>query len=120
MAAGGFGLVALDFGEQTPAVPTAAWLRLRRLSGAPGTVVLVVSPRPLQGVMGAVTVAVQQAQPRFDQPPGRRGPRRADGPAPALLQGLEIRALLSRQTGGRGRGSSSGELESTLTLLHAL
>jgi hypothetical protein len=102
VAAGGFGLVALDFGEVAPAVPSAAWLRLRRLVGAPGTVLLVVSPRPLQGVMSAAAVAAGNARARF---------QRAEG-GPALLTGVDSRV----QVDGPGGDDRGGSLE----LAHAL
>jgi hypothetical protein len=98
VAAGGFGLVVLDFGEVTPAVPSAAWLRLRRLVGAPGTVLLVVSPRPLQGVMSAATVAAEGARPRFQR----------TGGGPALLTGVRTRVQVE-----------AGDNDS-LDLVHAL
>jgi hypothetical protein len=100
VAAGGFGLVVLDFGEVTPAVPSAAWLRLRRLVGAPGTVLLVVSPRPLQGVMSAAAVAAGDARPRFVRPAG----------GPALLTGVQARIKVD--AGGARTGS--------MDLVHAL
>jgi hypothetical protein len=102
VAAGGFGLVVLDFGEVAPAVPSAAWLRLRRLVGAPGTVLLVVSPRPLQGVMSAAAVAAGNARARF---------QRAEG-GPALLTGVDSRV----QVDGPGGDDRGGSLE----LAHAL
>jgi hypothetical protein len=103
VAAGGFGLVVLDFGEVTPAVPSAAWLRLRRLVAAPGTVLLVVSPRPLQGVMSAAAVTARDARPRF---------QRAGG-GPALLAGVQSRMCVDGQT------KDAGDV-SVLDLVHAL
>ena len=102
VAAGGFGLVVLDFGEVTPAVPSAAWLRLRRLVGAPGTVLLVVSPRPLQGVMSAAAVAAGGARARFQRAAG----------GPALLTGVVSQV----QVDGSGGDGSNG----SLNLVHAL
>jgi hypothetical protein len=99
VAAGGFGLVALDFGEVTPAVPSAAWLRLRRLTGAPGTVVLVVSARPLQGVMSAGAVAFRDARARLERPVAT---------AAALLTGVQTRF------------SADDEDPATLGLVHSL
>jgi hypothetical protein len=91
VAAGGFGLLVLDFGERVPFIPGAAWLRLRRVAGAPGTVVLAVASRPLPGLLGSVSVALHQAQPRF----ARTGPG-----APPLLEGLHTRPAVSRNLGG--------------------
>ena len=100
VSAGGFGLVALDLGEQPRTVPSAAWLRLRRLAGAPGTVVLVVTGRPLIGSMGAAAVTLDSARPRF-------------GESGSLLTAIDTRAHLVRQTTG------SPGTAPWLTLLHA-
>ncbi len=135
VSAGGFGLLALDFGEQAPPVPTAAWLRLRRLVAAPGTAVLVVAARPLVNLTGATTaVSLQAAEPRFNQAAEpRRGAARAanvgEHHAPALLSGLEVQAQLLRggvpQDGGQdgredGRGAVNhdGTRPPRLTLVH--
>jgi hypothetical protein len=109
VAAGGFGLVALDFGEQlAPAVPTAAWLRLRRLAAAPGTALLVVAARPLLNLTGATAVSLDGGTPRF-------GPRAQ----PALLTGIEVGAHLQR---GSGQSSASNDVSNDqpprLTLVH--
>jgi RecA/RadA recombinase len=89
LGAGGFGLVALDLGEQRPQAPTAAWLRLKRGAEQQGTAVLVTSARRQQGAQGACAVTLSQARPRFD------GPGREAG-APPLLVGLETRANVDR------------------------
>jgi hypothetical protein len=91
VAAGGFGLLALDFGERTPFIPAAAWLRLRRVAGAPGTVVLAVALRPLPGLLGSAAVALSRARPRFWRP---------SSTSPALLEGLEVRPEVGRNLGG--------------------
>ena len=98
--------MVLDFGEVAPAVPSAAWLRLRRLVGAPGTVLLVVSARPLQGVMSAAAVAVGHARAQF---------QRSGQDGPALLAGVHTR--VQRATGTRvGDGDEDGSID----LVHAL
>jgi hypothetical protein len=115
VGAGGFGLLALDFGEQqAPAVPTAAWLRLRRLAAAPGTVLLVVAARPLMNLMGATAVSLEGSTPRF----GVRG-------QPALLTGIEVDARLGRGSGQTQSARTSQHLPSNdaqpqprLTLIH--
>jgi hypothetical protein len=88
VAAGGFGLLVLDFGEHTPSIPSAAWLRLRRVAGRPGTVVLAVALRPLPGLLGSAAVGLHEARPRFGERP------------PALLMGLEARMAITRNLGG--------------------
>jgi RecA/RadA recombinase len=98
LSAGGFGLVALDLGEERPTVvapvpqarrgggvPTAAWLRLKRGAEQQGTAVLVTSARRLQGAQGSCAVTLSQARPRF-----------AGGGAPPLPVGLEARAEAER------------------------
>jgi recA bacterial DNA recombination protein len=109
VAAGGFGLVVLDFGEVSPAVPSAAWLRLRRLVAAPGTVLLVVSPRPLQGVMSAAAVTLGIAQVHF-QRSGRDGP--------ALLTGVRARVRVDAH--GASEATNDGTDDPSLDLVHAL
>jgi hypothetical protein len=99
VAAGGFGLLVLDFGERTPFVPGAAWLRLRRVAGAPGTVVLAVALRPLPGLLGSASVALSGARPRFSQ----TGPG-----APALLEALQIHPAVGRNLGGAGSREAAG------------
>jgi hypothetical protein len=89
VAAGGFGMLALDFGERTPSIPSAAWLRLRRVAGAPGTVVLAVTLRPLPGLLASTSVALHDAYPLFH----RTGP--------ALLEGLQAQPTITRNLGGR-------------------
>jgi hypothetical protein len=105
VAAGGFGLVVLDFGEVAPAVPSGAWLRLRRLVGAPGTVLLAVSARPLQGVMSAAAVAVKNARAQF-QRSGQSGP--------ALLAGVHTRVSADGHQDGDADEDGSMDLEHAL------
>jgi RecA/RadA recombinase len=92
LGAGGFGLVALDLGEQRRGPParvaTPAWMRLKRAAEQQGTAVLVTSARRLAGALGACAVTLSQARPKFvgvDQP----------GPPP-LLVGLDTRADVDR------------------------
>jgi hypothetical protein len=92
VAAGGFGLLALDFGEHTPNIPSAAWLRLRRVAGAPGTVVLAVAPRPLPGLLGSASVALHEARPLFV---------RQGAMSPPLLEGLQAQPTIARNQGAR-------------------
>jgi hypothetical protein len=85
LGAGGFGLVALDLGEQRHQGPTAAWLRLKRGAEQQGTAVLVTAARRPQGALGACAVTLSQARPRFLE----------NGPPP-LLVGLDSRASVER------------------------
>ncbi|HXU83229.1 MAG TPA: hypothetical protein VN914_17670 [Polyangia bacterium] len=86
LGAGGFGLVALDLGEERLQTPSAAWLRLKRAAEQQGSAVLVTSARRLQGALGACAVTLSRARPRFTEP------------AP-LLVGLEARASVDRGGG---------------------
>lgn len=110
--AGGFGLLVLDFGEWAPAVPTAAWLRLRRICAGPGTVVLVVTARSLGNLTGATSVSLAGASPRFF----------ADGPrAPALLTTIEVTPELRHEAhdaAARPRGPAPAPDAPPLALVH--
>jgi recA bacterial DNA recombination protein len=87
LSAGGFGLVAVDFGERPPRVPDAAWVRLRHAAERQGTAVLVASPWRIAGAVAAAAVVMHGAQPRFVA---------AGGP---LLAALETRATVERVVG---------------------
>ena len=112
VSAGGFGLVALDFGEQTPSIPTAAWLRLRRLVTAPGTVVLVVTVRAPANLFGATSLCLEAGHPHFIEKSQER-----PAPGPALLCDVEVRARLVRAaTGGGSLHGPTGEASSPHSL----
>jgi hypothetical protein len=87
VAAGGFGLVAIDLGERPPRVPDASWVRLRHAAERQGTTVLVTAPRRLAGAAAAAAVVLRAPRPRF-----------ADAGAPLLLA-LETRASIERLVG---------------------
>jgi hypothetical protein len=105
LGAGGFGLVALDLGEEKPPTPTAAWLRLKRGAEQQGTAVLVTSARRLQGAQGACAVTLSQARPRF------AGKERGHASAPPLLVGLETRASVDRGAGGEAAAAAPPRIE---------
>jgi len=65
IGAGGFGLVVLDFGEQAPRAPTAAWLRLRHAAERQGTAALVVALTRGAGAAATTAVVLRHARPRF-------------------------------------------------------
>jgi hypothetical protein len=134
VAAGGFGMVAIDLGEQALGVPTQAWVRLKRLAAAQGTVILVVTARRLEGVLGACALTLSDAQPHFategaakvspHAPPlgggDGLGPSGAPAPsrkAPPLLLGVQIRAFLARNVGARAH-EAGGQPVCTLNLQH--
>jgi RecA/RadA recombinase len=93
LAAGGFGLVALDLGEprtgSTARIPTPAWMRLKRAAEQHGSAVLVTSARRLQGALGACAVTLSHARPKFVG---------GSEPGPTLLVGLDARAEVDRGT----------------------
>jgi RecA DNA recombination protein len=106
ISAGGFGLVALDLGEgslgrrhgsatgaparaqaprqpRSPAVPDAAWVRLKHAAERQRTAVLVAAPRPTVGAFAASAIDLLGLQPLFD----------SDGPPllVALRTAVEVR-----------------------------
>lgn len=87
IAAGGFGLVVLDFGEQAPRTPTAAWLRLRHTAERQGTTALVVALARSAGAAATTAVVLHDARPRFV---AEGGP---------LLVALETRVAVERALG---------------------
>ena len=87
VAAGGFGLVALDFGERPARVPDAAWVRLRHAAERQGTAVLVTAPRRIAGPAAAAAVVMRASRPHF-----------VAAGAPLLVT-LETRASIERLVG---------------------
>ncbi len=87
VATGGFGFVAVDFGERPARVPDAAWLRLRHAAERQGTAVLIAAPWRIVGAVAAAAVVMHAAQPQFAA---------AGGP---LLVALETRATVERVVG---------------------
>jgi len=87
IAAGGFGLVVLDFGEQVPRASTAAWLRLRHTAERQGTTALVVALARGAGAAATTAVVLRDARPRFV---AEGGP---------LLTALETRVAVERALG---------------------
>ena len=95
LGAGGFGLVALDLGEERPRAPTAAALRLKRAAEQQGTAVVVSSARRVQGMLGACALTLVAGRPRFDAGGLEEGGSNGAGPPP-LLMGVEARAVVDR------------------------
>jgi hypothetical protein len=87
IAAGGFGLVVIDFGEEMPRAPTAAWLRLRHAAERQGTTALVVARGRAAGAVATAAVSLHAARPHFVA---------AGGP---LLAALETRVVVERAIG---------------------
>jgi RecA/RadA recombinase len=73
VSAGGFALVALDFGDRQPRAPSAAWIRLKHEAARQSTTILVASPATAAGSFAAATVELAAAEPRFENLLGREG-----------------------------------------------
>jgi recA bacterial DNA recombination protein len=83
IAAGGFGLVALDLCDATLRVPDAAWMRLRHAARAQGTTVLVTTGRARLGSFAAAAVELDGAAAFL-------------GDGPPLFSRLDVRARCRR------------------------
>jgi hypothetical protein len=66
IAAGGFGMVALDLGEGLSRIPSAAWIRLKHAAERQRTAVIVASPRPTVGAFAASAIDLLGLRPLFD------------------------------------------------------
>ena len=91
--AGGFDLVAIDFGDEHPRLPNAAWIRLKHTTERQGTTVLVASPAALVGAFAATRIELSRSTPGFERPPflaslrsqvTRLRGRHDSSPAPAM------------------------------------
>lgn len=89
VAAGGFGLVAVDLADLRSRVPTAAWQRLRRAAERLGTAVLLAATNRVEGAQGACTVTLHSGQVRFSGSDAAAGYR--------LLTSVHTDAALARQ-----------------------
>jgi hypothetical protein len=91
--AGGFGLVALDFGDVPPPVlrrlPFTTWLRLQRAIEGRDTAALIVAPEPLGRSARGITVRLSAA----DEVAGRWQGHHACG---RHLRGLQTRGRIGR------------------------
>ncbi len=67
--AGGFDLVAIDFGDERPRLPNAAWIRLKHTTERQGTTVLVASPAALVGAFATTRIELSRSMPCFERPP---------------------------------------------------
>jgi hypothetical protein len=113
VSAGGFGLLALDFGERAPNIPSATWIRLRQLVTPAGTVVLVVVAHPVSSLFGATSLCLDRARPRFSEAAAPGASTRQ--PGPPLLSSIEAVVNL-KATAGHDRGN--GQQTVRLPLFH--
>ncbi|MGD0076285.1 MAG: hypothetical protein ABSD31_18400 [Candidatus Binataceae bacterium] len=98
LAAGGFGLLVLDFGGDGHSIPNRAALRIARLAERSGTSVLILASRRMCGTFAAVSLALSRGITLFDG---------GAGGGPSLFDGFGIEAIVTRNklggAGGRGR-----------------
>ncbi|HET6148991.1 MAG TPA: hypothetical protein VFH68_15745 [Polyangia bacterium] len=66
IAAGGFGLVALDLGDGAARIPSAAWVRLKHAAERQRTAVVVATPRVTLGAFAASAIDLLARRPLFD------------------------------------------------------
>jgi len=94
LAAGGLGLVVIDFGGWTRALPQSAALRLARAAERSGTAVIVLAAHRMCGTFAALSVALRRDRACFSRPC-------AD--APVLFDAMVIEARVARnKLGGSG------------------
>jgi recA bacterial DNA recombination protein len=70
IAAGGFGLVAIDLGEGVTRIPSAAWVRLKHAAERQRTAVIVAAPRRTVGAFAASAIDLLARRPLFDDDAG--------------------------------------------------
>ncbi|MFI5353561.1 MAG: hypothetical protein ACHQZS_11420 [Candidatus Binatales bacterium] len=98
LEAGGFGLVVIDFGNSTRAIPHSAALRVARIAERTGAAVIVLAKFRMCGTFAAQSLMLSRIQACFS--------RRAIG-APSLFDGFAIEALVARnKLGGVGARAS--------------
>jgi len=95
LAAGGFGLLILDFGANASQLPQSAALRLARAAERSGAGVLVLAPHRMCGTFAALSLTLRRQRACFNRFwPG----------APALFDGLLLEACVTRnKLGGSGQ-----------------
>ena len=87
LQAGGFGVVALDLADASPAalrrIPYTTWLRIQRTIEGSDTACVLVAPQPLARSAGGLTLALDGRTQWAGQPIAAR----AAGPGPAAESG---------------------------------
>jgi RecA/RadA recombinase len=84
VAAGGFGVVAIDLGDARARIPDASWLRLQHAARNQATTVLVTAATRAARAFAAAAIELGPRAPRF----------LTDGPP--LFDGLDARAVRAR------------------------
>ena len=106
LAAGGFGLVILDFGANASQLSQSAALRLARAAERSGAGVLMLAPRRMCGTFAVLSLTMRRERACFSRLwPG----------APALFDGLLLEASVTRNKLGR-----SGQTAKWGTVIEAL
>jgi hypothetical protein len=99
VSAGGFGLLALDLGDERPRIPTAAWVRLKHGAERQGTSVVVATPSRVVGAFAAAAVELSAATPRFFE----------ETSGPALFAGTRAKIECVRRAGRSANDSGPEE-----------
>jgi recA bacterial DNA recombination protein len=95
LAAGDFGLVVIDFGDDAHALPISPALRLARASEQSGAAVIALASRRMCGTFAALSLAAGRAGARFS---------RLTSSSPATFEGLSVEATVARnKLGAMGR-----------------
>jgi len=97
LAAGGLGLIVIDFGGSARALPQSAALRLARAAERSGTAVIVLAPHRMCGTFAALSLTLRRDRACFSRP-------HAD--APVLFDAMVIEARVARNKLG-GSGSTA-------------
>jgi hypothetical protein len=98
LAVGGFGLVVIDFGGWTRALPQSVALRLARAAERSGAAVIVLATHRLCGTFAALSLTLRRDRACFSRP--RSG-------APILFDGIVAEARVTRNNlGGSGAAAT--------------
>ncbi len=96
VAAGGFGVVAIDLGDARARIPDASWLRLQHAARNQATTVLIAAATRTVRAFAATAIELGPRAPRF----------LTDGPA--LFDGLDAQAVRARAAHHHPPANQSG------------
>lgn len=107
LAAGGFGLVIIDFGDDARPLPQSPALRLARAAERSGAAVIALATYRMCGTFAALSLAAGRAGIRFS---------RLTPASPATFEGLSIEATVARnKMGAMGRRARLDALVDPIT-----
>ena len=107
LAAGGFGLVIIDFGDDARPLPQSPALRLARAAERSGAAVIALATYRMCGTFAALSLAAGRAAIRFS---------RLTPTSPATFEGLSIEATVARnKMGAMGRRTRLDALVDPIT-----